>query len=100
MAHSMKPPELARQCKALRFLDTHTIRIPWPVTMVPYGKRPKPLPVVLSRHANRKKGKVHIKHFGKMLSFSIRSIRLLTLSIFPWLSVGRTLSIEPVFILH
>lgn len=34
---------------ALRFLYTHTIRVPWPVTMVPYGKRPKTLPVVLGR---------------------------------------------------
>ena len=32
---------------ALRFLYTHTIRVPWPVTMVPFGKRPKTLPVVL-----------------------------------------------------
>ena len=28
---------------ALRFLYTHTIRVPWPVTMVPFGKRPKTL---------------------------------------------------------
>ena len=34
---------------ALRFLYTHTIRVPWPVTMVPFGKRPKTLPVVLGR---------------------------------------------------
>ena len=34
---------------ALRFLYTHTIRVPWPVTMVPFGKRPKTLPLVLSR---------------------------------------------------
>jgi site-specific recombinase XerD len=34
---------------ALRFLYTHTIRVPWPVTMVPYGKRPKRLPTVLAR---------------------------------------------------
>lgn len=34
---------------ALRFLYTHTIRVDWPVTMVPYGKRPKHLPTVLSR---------------------------------------------------
>ena len=34
---------------ALRFLYTHTIRVPWPVTMVPYGKRPKTLPTVLGR---------------------------------------------------
>ncbi len=34
---------------ALRFLYTHTIRVPWPVTMVPYGKRPKALPTVLGR---------------------------------------------------
>jgi integrase/recombinase XerD len=34
---------------ALRFLSTHTIRVPWPVTMVPFGKRPKTLPIVLSR---------------------------------------------------
>jgi site-specific recombinase XerD len=34
---------------ALRFLYTHTIRVPWPVTMVPFGKRPKHLPTVLSR---------------------------------------------------
>lgn len=34
---------------ALRFLYTHTIRVSWPVTMVPYGKRPKTLPVVLGR---------------------------------------------------
>jgi integrase/recombinase XerD len=35
---------------ALRFLYTHTIRVSWPVTMVPFGKRPKTLPVVLGRH--------------------------------------------------
>lgn len=35
---------------ALRFLYTHTIQVPWPVTMVPFGKRPKTLPTVLSRH--------------------------------------------------
>ena len=35
---------------ALRFLYTHSIRVPWPVTMVPFGKRPKTLPVVLSRN--------------------------------------------------
>jgi integrase/recombinase XerD len=34
---------------ALRFLFTHTIPVDWPVTMVPYGKRPKTLPVVLGR---------------------------------------------------
>jgi hypothetical protein len=34
---------------ALRFLYIHTIRVPWPVTMVPFGKRPKHLPTVLSR---------------------------------------------------
>jgi site-specific recombinase XerD len=34
---------------ALRFLYTHTIKVPWPVTMVPFGKRPKTLPTVLSR---------------------------------------------------
>ena len=34
---------------ALRFLYTHTIRVSWPVTMVPFGKRPKTLPVVLGR---------------------------------------------------
>jgi integrase/recombinase XerD len=34
---------------ALRFLYTHTIRVPWPFTMVPFGKRPKTLPVVLGR---------------------------------------------------
>lgn len=34
---------------ALRFLYTHTIQVPWPVTMVPFGKRPKTLPTVLSR---------------------------------------------------
>jgi integrase/recombinase XerD len=33
---------------ALRFLYTHTIHVPWPVTMVPFGKRPKTLPVVLA----------------------------------------------------
>jgi len=35
---------------ALRFLYTHTICVSWPVTMVPFGKRPKTLPTVLSRH--------------------------------------------------
>lgn len=34
---------------ALRFLYTHTIRVPWPVTMVPFSKRPKTLPIVLGR---------------------------------------------------
>jgi site-specific recombinase XerD len=34
---------------ALRFYYRHTEPMPWPVTMVPFGKRPKTLPVVLSR---------------------------------------------------
>lgn len=34
---------------ALRFLYRHTIDVPWPVTMVPYGKRTKKLPSVLAR---------------------------------------------------
>lgn len=34
---------------ALRYLYRHTIRVSWPVTMLPFGKRPKKLPVVLSR---------------------------------------------------
>jgi site-specific recombinase XerD len=34
---------------ALRFLYTHSLHVPWPVTMVPYGKRTRKLPVVLSR---------------------------------------------------
>jgi len=34
---------------ALRFFYRHTEPMPWPVTMVPFGKRPKTLPVVLSR---------------------------------------------------
>ena len=34
---------------ALRFYYRHTETMPWPVTMVPFGKRPKTLPVVLSR---------------------------------------------------
>lgn len=34
---------------ALRFYFTHTQPTPWPVTMVPFGKRPKKLPTVLSR---------------------------------------------------
>lgn len=32
---------------ALRFYFTHTQPRPWPVTMVPFGKRPKKLPTVL-----------------------------------------------------
>ena len=35
---------------ALRFYYRHTEPMPWPVTMVPFGKRPKTLPVVLSRN--------------------------------------------------
>ena len=35
---------------ALRFFYRHTEPMPWPVTMVPFGKRPKTLPVVLSRN--------------------------------------------------
>ena len=35
---------------ALRFLYTHTIKVPWPVTMVPFGKKTKNLPIVLSRN--------------------------------------------------
>ena len=35
---------------ALRYLYTHTVQVPWPVTMVPYGKRHKTLPSVLSRY--------------------------------------------------
>lgn len=34
---------------AIRFLYTHTIRVRWPVTMAPFGKRRKTLPTVLSR---------------------------------------------------
>lgn len=34
---------------ALRFFYRHTEPMSWPVTMVPFGKRPKTLPVVLSR---------------------------------------------------
>ncbi|MCA9137436.1 MAG: site-specific integrase, partial [Planctomycetales bacterium] len=34
---------------ALRFYFRHTQPMPWPVTMVPFGKRPKTLPTVLSR---------------------------------------------------
>ena len=32
----------------LRFLYTHTHRVPWPVTMVPFAKQPRRLPTVLS----------------------------------------------------
>ncbi len=32
----------------LRFLYTHTHRVPWPVTMVLFGKRPRRLPTILS----------------------------------------------------
>ena len=35
---------------ALRFYYRHTQPMPWPVTAVPFGKRPKKLPTVLSRH--------------------------------------------------
>ena len=35
---------------ALRFYYRHTEPMSWPVTMVPFGKRPKTLPVVLSRN--------------------------------------------------
>jgi site-specific recombinase XerD len=34
---------------ALRFYYRHTEPTAWPVTMVPFGKRPKTLPTVLSR---------------------------------------------------
>jgi site-specific recombinase XerD len=34
---------------ALRFLYGVTLRAPFPVTMIPYGKKPKSLPAVLSR---------------------------------------------------
>ncbi len=34
---------------ALRFYYKHTQPMPWPVTMLPFGKRPKTLPTVLSR---------------------------------------------------
>jgi integrase/recombinase XerD len=34
---------------ALRFFYKHTQPMPWPVTMVPFGKRPKTLPTVLGR---------------------------------------------------
>jgi len=34
---------------ALRFFYRHTQPMPWPVTMVPFGKRPRTLPTVLSR---------------------------------------------------
>jgi len=32
----------------LRFLYTHTLPKPWPVAMIPFGKRPRRLPTVLS----------------------------------------------------
>ena len=35
---------------ALRFYYRHTEPMTWPVTAVPFGKRPKKLPTVLSRH--------------------------------------------------
>ena len=35
---------------ALRFYYRYTQPMSWPVTMVPFGKRPKKLPTVLSRH--------------------------------------------------
>ena len=35
---------------ALRFFYRHTQPMPWPVTMMPFGKRPKTLPTVLSRN--------------------------------------------------
>jgi site-specific recombinase XerD len=35
---------------ALRFYYRHTQPMPWPVTMVPFGKRPKTLPTVLSQN--------------------------------------------------
>ena len=35
---------------AIRFYYRHTQPMPWPVTAVPFGKRPKKLPTVLSRH--------------------------------------------------
>jgi integrase/recombinase XerD len=35
---------------ALRFYYRHTEPMPWPVTMIPFGKRAKMLPVVLSRN--------------------------------------------------
>ena len=35
---------------ALRFYYRHTQPMSWPVTAVPFGKRPKRLPTVLSRH--------------------------------------------------
>ena len=35
---------------ALRFYYRYTQRMSWPVTMVPFGKRPKTLPTVLSRN--------------------------------------------------
>ena len=34
---------------ALRFYYRHTQPMPWPVTMVPFGKRPRKLPTVLGR---------------------------------------------------
>lgn len=35
---------------ALRFYFKHTLPMPWPITIVPYGKLPKTLPTVLRRH--------------------------------------------------
>jgi site-specific recombinase XerD len=34
---------------ALKFLYRVTLHVPWPVEQIPYGRRPRPLPVVLSQ---------------------------------------------------
>ncbi len=34
---------------ALKFLYRVTLRVPWPVEQIPYGRKPRPLPVVLSQ---------------------------------------------------
>ena len=63
---------------ALRFLYTHTIRVPWPVTMVPFGKRAKTLPTVLSRNEIDKllQCTSYLKHRAFLMTLYAAGLRL------------------------
>ncbi len=63
---------------ALRFYYRHTEPMPWPVTMVPFGKRPKTLPVVLSRNEIEKlfQCTTNLKHQTFMMTLYSGGLRL------------------------
>lgn len=63
---------------ALRFLYTFTIRRPWSVTMIPFGKRPKKLPTVLGQEEVHDliQCVTHPKHRAVLLTLYAAGLRL------------------------